>query len=195
MASPEPSIPPSRFVLFGVLAVVGAVADLWTKQYFFETRGLPGQSDILWVIEGYFGIETAVNIGAVFGIGAGKGLLFAVISVFALIGILVWLFWFRGAVSAWLTFAMGCITGGIIGNLYDRLGLWWQPGYPEPWRSGVRDWILWQASDQWKWPNFNIADSLLVTGAIMLVVQSIFFPPPIMAGDQPVAESSSASSE
>lgn len=195
MASSAPSIPASRFVLFGVLAVLGAVADLWTKHAVFESRGLPGQSDIWWVIEGYFGIETAVNIGAVFGIGAGKGLLFAVISVFAFFGILTWLFWFRGAVSAWLTFAMGCITGGIIGNLYDRLGLWWQPGYPEPWRSGVRDWILWQASDQWKWPNFNIADSLLVTGAIMLVVQSIFFPPPMITGEQPATEPSSASTE
>jgi signal peptidase II len=41
---------------------------------------------------------------------------------------------------------------------------------------GVRDWILFE----WKgipflepWPNFNIADSLLVTGAIMLVVHAI----------------------
>ncbi|WP_404310612.1 signal peptidase II [Neorhodopirellula lusitana] len=174
------AVPASRYILFAFLAIVGGVADLWTKQAVFQWRGLPGQREVYWVIDGYFGIETAVNIGAVFGIGAGKGILFAGISVFALIAILLWLFWFRGAVSKWLTFAMGCITGGIIGNFYDRIGMWWQPGYPEQWQSGVRDWILWQASDQWRWPNFNIADSLLVTGAIMLVVQSIFFPPPGM---------------
>lgn len=178
------AVPPSRYFLFGVLAVAGAVADLWTKQAIFEWRGLPGQGDVYWLIEGYFGIETAVNIGAVFGIGAGKGLMFAGISVFAFFAILAWLFWFRGAESAWLTTAMGFITGGIVGNLYDRLGMWWQPGYPDQWQSGVRDWILWQASDQWKWPNFNIADSLLVTGAIMLVVQSIFFPPPGMVSEK-----------
>lgn len=170
-------VPASRYALYTSLAVIGGAADLWTKEVAFERMGLPGQSDTHWVIEGYFGIETAVNIGAVFGIGAGKGTLFASISIFALIAILAWLFWFGGAVSKWLTTAMGFITGGIIGNLYDRVGLWWQPGYPDVWRSGVRDWILWQASDQWKWPNFNIADSLLVTGAIMLVVQSVFFPP------------------
>jgi signal peptidase II len=179
-ASSLPDVPRSRYALYGTLAVAGAVADLWTKEAVFAWRKLPGQRDIYWVIDGYFGIETAVNIGAVFGIGAGKGVLFAAISVFALIAILVWLFGFRGAASVWLTTAMGFITGGIIGNLYDRLGMWWQPGYPDEWRSGVRDWILWQASDQWKWPNFNIADSLLVTGAVMLVVQSIFFPPPGM---------------
>lgn len=184
-----PEVPRSRYLLFGCLAVFGATVDLWSKAVIFDWRGLPGQSDIYWVIEGYFGIETAVNIGAVFGLGAGKGGWFAAISVVALIAILAWLFWFRAASSAWLTFALGCITGGIIGNLYDRLGMWWQPGYPDLWRSGVRDWILWQASDEWKWPNFNIADSLLVTGAIMLVVQSIFFPPAAMMPGPNIRES------
>ena len=70
------------------------------------------------------------------------------------------------------------ITGGIIGNLYDRLGLWWQDTYPAEWQSGVRDWILWQASDEWKWPNFNIADSLLVVGACMLLYHSFFLAEP-----------------
>ena len=33
----------------------------------------------------------------------------------------------------------------------------------------VRDWILLQWNDAWRWPNFNIADSLLVVGAILLL--------------------------
>ncbi len=179
-SAPTQAFPASRYLLFSCLTIIGAGLDLWSKQVVFAWRGLPGQKDVYWIIEGYFGIETAVNIGAVFGIGAGKGMLFAGISVVALIGIGVWLFYFGAAESKWLTFALGSITGGIFGNLYDRLGMWWKPGYPEEWKSGVRDWILWQASDEWKWPNFNIADSLLVTGAIMLVVQSIFFPPASM---------------
>ncbi|MEM9366051.1 MAG: signal peptidase II [Planctomycetota bacterium] len=177
-------------MLFATLALAGGIVDLWTKHAIFAWRGLPGDRGIHWVIEGYFGIETAVNIGAVFGIGAGKGTLFAVISVVAAIGILTWLFWFRAAQSWWLTVALGFVGGGIIGNLYDRMGLWWQSGMPEAWRSGVRDWILWQASDDLQWPNFNIADSLLVTGAIMLVIQSWFFPPVSASaptGDQPDA--------
>ncbi len=163
-----------RAILYAVLAIIGGGVDLWTKQAVFAWRGLPGQKDIWWVIDGYFGIETAVNIGAVFGLGAGQGTLFAVLSIFAAIGIIAWLFWFGAAQSLWLTTALGLITGGIIGNLYDRLGMWWQPHYPPEWKSGVRDWILWQASDTMKWPNFNIADSLLVVGACMLMYQSIF---------------------
>ena len=163
-----------RAGLYAGLAILGALVDLGTKQAVFAWRGLPGQKNVWWVIDGYFGIETAVNIGAVFGIGAGKGTLFAILSVVAFVGIVFWLFRFRAAESLWLTTALGMITGGIFGNLYDRLGLWWKPGYPEEWKSGVRDWILWQASEQWKWPNFNIADSLLVVGACMLLYHSFF---------------------
>lgn len=172
-ASPASSLK-GRFAVFAVLAIVGGAVDLSTKQAIFRWRGLPTQKDVWWVWEPYFGIETAVNIGAVFGIGAGQGTLFAALSVIAAIGIIVWLFVFRAAESLWLTVAMGMVGGGIIGNLYDRLGLWWQDGYPQQWRSGVRDWILWQINDQWTWPNFNIADSLLVVGAGMLLYQSFF---------------------
>ena len=33
----------------------------------------------------------------------------------------------------------------------------------------VRDWILVQWNDRWRWPNFNIADALLVVGAGVLL--------------------------
>jgi signal peptidase II len=167
-------VPISRHIVFLLLASIGGAADLLSKEAIFRWRGLPGQSDVWWVIEGYFGIETAVNIGAVFGLGAGRGVLFAGLSIVAAVAIIVWLFWFQAARQWWLTVAMGCVLGGIIGNLYDRLGLWWTPGLPLEWRSGVRDWILWQAGENYKWPNFNIADSLLVCGAGMLMWRSFF---------------------
>ena len=160
--------------MYLAIAVIGGGIDLWSKAEVFRRRGIPTEKDIWWVWEPYFGIETAVNLGAVFGLGQGQGPFFAAMSVIAAVGILIWLFWFRAAVSWWLTVALGMVTGGIIGNLYDRLGLWWQPGYPEEWKSGVRDWILWRINERWTWPNFNIADSLLVVGAGMLLYQSFF---------------------
>ncbi len=165
-----------RAALFAGLAVTGAAIDLWTKEAVFRWRGLPGQRDVWWVFDGVFGIETAVNPGAVFGIGAGKGVVFAVFSVVAAVGILIWLFRFKAARSRWLTCALGLIMGGIIGNLYDRLGFWWQPQMPAEWKSGVRDWILFRVEGVPlldPWPNFNIADSLLVVGACMLLYQSL----------------------
>ena len=160
-------IPASRYYVYLVLAIFGAVADLWTKQAVFFWRGSPGIQPIWWLIPEYVGIETAVNTGALFGLGSGFGWLFAVMSVGAGVGILVWLFFFRAAQSLWLTVAMGCVTGGIIGNLYDRIGLGYQAHWPAEWKSGVRDWILLRWGTH-TWPNFNIADSLLVCGAIML---------------------------
>lgn len=165
-------VPASRVVVFCVIAVLGAAVDLATKELAFRYRGLPSEQPVKWVIEGYLGIETAVNTGAVFGIGAGKGLLFATLSVMAGMAILVWLFWFGAARSWWLCTALAMVSAGILGNLYDRMGMWWYEGLPIPWKSGVRDWILMQAGDAYKWPNYNIADSLLVVGAIMLVWRS-----------------------
>jgi len=125
-------------------------------------------------LEPFVGVETAINTGALFGAGAGFGRLFAALSVLAAIGIVAWLFWFGAARSLWLTVALACIMGGILGNLYDRLGLWYEPGMPVSWQSGVRDWILLRyRTREWTWPNFNIADSLLVCGAIMLFVHTV----------------------
>jgi signal peptidase II len=164
----------ARGLLFAVLALGGCAVDLWTKAAVFEARGLPGQRPPLWLWEGHVGIETAVNTGAVFGMGAGMGVFFALFSAIAGICVLTWLFYFGAAREWWLLIALGCVAGGILGNLYDRLGLWWEPGMPTEWRSAVRDWILWQINDRWKWPNFNIADSLLVSGAVMLVYRALF---------------------
>mgnify|MGYP001193659916 CR=1 FL=1 len=165
-----------RSGIFLTLTVLGTSADLVSKQIVFERLGLPGQSDPVWVIEGTLGIQTAVNPGAVFGMGAGKGLVFAAFSIFALLGILLWMFRFQGFLSRWTTITLGLITGGILGNLYDRLGFWWNEYLPIEWKSGVRDWILFRIEGVPffdPWPNFNIADALLVVGALMLFYQSL----------------------
>ena len=164
--------PPRRVAVYLILAAVGLAADLWTKAAVFDAMGLPGDRGAWWLIDGVLGIQTAVNLGAVFGIGQGKGLAFAAFSVVAIGGILVWLTRFGGFASWFLTATLGMITGGVLGNLYDRLSLW---GPPEVYRSGVRDWILFRLDGVPlfdPWPNFNLADSYLVVGAVLLFVYS-----------------------
>ncbi len=167
LAAPK-RLPFHRYVLFFALATFGCAADLLTKHWVFAWRGLPRNDNEWWVWEPYFGIETALNTGALFGMGAGKSALFAALSVAAIVAILSWLFWAGAARDRWLTFALGCIMGGILGNLYDRLGLWVETDIPVEWRTAVRDWILIRYHGL-TWPNFNIADSLLVCGAAMLL--------------------------
>ncbi len=164
----------TRWTTFFVIFGLGTALDLLTKQLVFSWRGLPGHSEQpWWLIEPYVGIETAVNPGALFGMGAGFGLVFAALSLVAAVAIFTWLAKFRAIDSWWLLVALGCVMGGIFGNLYDRLGLWNPPLNIPEYQSGVRDWILLRYQ-QYTWPNFNIADSLLVGGAIMLAVHSFY---------------------
>ena len=88
--------------------------------------------------------------------------------------------------------ALGCVLAGIAGNLYDRLGLWHQPHLPDAWQSAVRDWILLRYGEH-TWPNFNIADSLLVSGAAILAWHS--FRAPAAEGQQELPADQSPASE
>ena len=173
-------VPITRHLVFFSLALAGCAADLVSKHLIFRWRGLPGQKPIVWFVEGYVGIESALNRGALFGMGEGGSRYFAFLSIGAAAAVLLWLFVFRGARDRLLTIALGCISGGILGNLYDRLGLWNSQGLPpalegQGFEHAVRDWILfcWNFK-QYTWPNFNIADSLLVCGAALLMWHAMF---------------------
>ena len=174
--------PIARYATFAAIAVIGGAADLLTKQWVFAWRGFPRADNVHWLIEPYVGIETSLNPGALFGMGAGHSHWFALLSVAAAIGIVVWLTYGRAALDRWLTISLGLVMGGIIGNLYDRLGLWHYTNVPEPWRNNVRDWILFQYPAPWDgwaltpWPNFNIADSCLVVGAAILMIHALLTP-------------------
>ena len=180
-------LPINRYVLFFFPAVLGATADLFTKSYVFDKyfdverahAQLPQFAH--WWYEGILGIQTSTNPGALFGIGKGHSWLFVIFSVVAVIAILIWLFVAKAAWDRWLTLSLGLITGGIFGNFYDRIGLGYLPSYPVEIKTNVRDWILFRLEGVPlfdPWPNFNIADSLLVTGAVMLFIHACFFSAP-----------------
>jgi signal peptidase II len=173
-------LPRSRYWLYFVIAIVGAAVDLLTKEAVFRWRGLPGEAEVWWIFRDHFGVQTSVNPGALFGMGEGFWWLFATLSVVALVGIMTWLFVYQAAHDRWIMVALAFVTAGILGNLYDRLGLWDWGGLPANLHHGVRDWILFRWPESGlaifdPWPNFNIADSMLVTGAIMLVVHAILW--------------------
>lgn len=161
--------------MFLTIASVGCLADLTTKHYVFAWRGMPRPNNEWWIIPGFMGIETSLNPGALFGMGAGGGRIFAAFSIVAALGILYLVCVRRWARDWLLIVALGMILGGILGNLYDRLGLWHPPGQPDVWRNEVRDWILFRFGS-FTWPNFNIADSLLVVGAGLLMWHAWWYP-------------------
>ena len=124
---------------------------------------------------GLFGIETSLNTGALFGLGNDRVLWFAALSAVAFVGIVIWFVVGRVGRDLGLTVVLGCITAGILGNLYDRLGLWSIDDQGRPQIFAVRDWIRFSYGT-YVWPNFNIADALLVCSAAYLIWNSFRVP-------------------
>lgn len=157
----------ARFAVFAAIAVVGYAADWLTKYWIFQWPPGPGRQGEWWLVEDFCGVQHAWNHGALWGMGQGYSSVFASISVLAGVGIVVWLVR-GGAIRDWrLVVALGGVLGGICGNLYDRLGLWGDVNASGESIYAVRDWILFRFQG-WTWPNFNIADCLLVVGSMLL---------------------------
>jgi signal peptidase II len=174
-----------RRLVFLSIAFGGCALDLATKRWMFDSLGMPHipPNKIWWIWDRVFGFQTSLNEGGLFGFGQGWAPLFAGLSIAAVVGIFIWLF-FLGAAKNWiLVVALGCVTAGIFGNLYDRLGfpgLIWD-GLDIRHAAGesvhaVRDFVLIMFG-RWTWPNFNLADSFLVCGAILLGWHAFSVPP------------------
>jgi signal peptidase II len=168
------AVPGNRYVVFFSIVIAGCLIDLATKSWMFGWLGMPG-GRTWWIWPNVLGLQTSLNEGALFGMGQGMTAGFTALSIVAVLGIVFCLF-YMGAGRDWLlTVALACATAGILGNLYDRLGL---PGLKwdcanrlhqvgEPVRA-VRDWIL-VIIGPINWPNFNVADSLMVCAAALVV--------------------------
>lgn len=179
--------PLAGWLLFATAAVAATASDLLSKEWIFQELGMPGDRPAIVVIPEVLSLRTNLNEGALFGMGQGLGLMFAAISLVALTGIAIMVrrICLHAADHAatqtdlWSLAALGLITGGILGNLYDRLGIpgltWHAPAerFGEPVRA-VRDWIHFAIQGVIDWPIFNLADSYLVAGAAILVVVSFF---------------------
>lgn len=197
--NPVPRVPAQRYTVFLTLTALGLAWDLWTKWWAFGTFGFPRSLDDpqhvsepwfewLWGPKVLF-ISTHFNCGALWGLGQGFSWLFASLSIIAGLGILYWLFVCRAAHSLWLTVSLGFVMAGTLGNLFDRLGLHGLTDERGAVICCVRDFIYFRIIN---WPIFNFADSFLVTGAIMLVLQAFWQdnPPRKLPASAPSTENS-----
>ncbi len=132
---------------FFLAAVVVLVLDQLTKLLVRSTLPL-GHS--VQVVDGVIRLTHVGNTGAVFGVFPGQGYIFLIMSL-VLLGLI--LFVYRNPQMRRLTWGLGIIFGGGVGNLIDRL----HQGY-------VTDFI-----DLRVWPVFNVADASIVLGTGFLV--------------------------
>ena len=191
------AVPLSRYFVFVAIAATGLSLDLGTKHWAFTSIGMPGEGRMP-IFGETLVLETSLNEGALFGMGQGFSVWFGALTIVALTGLLCWLF-LAGAARYWLlTIALGGVVAGMLGNLYDRFGfagLTWN--YP-PERIGesvyaVRDWVHFHWQGVIDWPLFNVADSLLVGGAGLLILHSLLTP--ARPENEPVRESTARPSQ
>lgn len=106
---------------------------------------------------GPFGLNLAFNSGAAFSLFTGStGVIVAVaVVVIALLG---WVAWQSRTTG--LSVALGLLLGGALGNLTDRLFR----GH----HGAVVDFITLT-----HWPTFNVADSSITIGAVLVIVFSL----------------------
>jgi len=103
------------------------------------------------IVPGLLRLYYVENTGAAFGLFQGKNPLLAFLAFGVVVALIVW---FRKLVRFWLgALALGLQLGGAVGNLIDRF------------RHGfVVDFI-----DFSFWPTFNVADSVITIGVLMLL--------------------------
>ncbi len=113
-----------------------------------------------------FNLMLAYNTGAAFSFlhdaGGWQRWFFTIISSAVSAGI-VWWMWRLDASERWLAIALALILGGALGNLWDRLLL-----------GHVVDFVQ-LYYQRWAYPAFNVADSAITAGAVMLILDSLFF--------------------
>ena len=112
------------------------------------------------IINNLFSITYVKNKGAAFSILENKIPILTIISILAII-LLVYYINKEKNISMLSTFSYGIIIGGILGNLFDRVFL-----------NGVVDFLSFKIFDYY-FPIFNIADSLIVIGIIILIIEII----------------------
>lgn len=140
-----------------VVAVVVLALDIVSKHLAVDRLSDRGQVD---VVDGIVRLRLVRNSGAAFGFAPG---LTVVLSLVAAAVVVVILRAARTLRNAWYAVALGLVLGGAVGNLLDRV---FRP--PGLFRGRVIDFV-----ELPHYPVFNLADSSIVTGGVLLVLLSL----------------------
>lgn len=145
------------FVFYYIIALFVIVLDQWTKWLIVKKLEL-GES--IRVIQDFFYITSHRNRGAAWGILQGQMWFFYIITVIVIIGIIYYIQ--KETKGKWkLGVSLGLMLGGAIGNFIDRV-----------FRKEVVDFINTFVLG-YDFPVFNIADSSLVIGVILMMIQML----------------------
>jgi signal peptidase II len=137
----------------GLLVIVlDQLTKHWVLQYFAAgTVRAPIQ-----LLGPVLQLQYLANTGAAFSLFEGQTILFVFIGL--AIAMIAVLYWRTRETASWLLkLTFGLILGGAIGNLIDRFT-----------HTYVVDFIHFQIPHVFDWPVFNVADSAISVGVVLL---------------------------
>jgi signal peptidase II len=138
----------NRNVLFILLSLGIIALDQLTK---YAIRNNLSFGTSIPVVQNIFYLTYSFNTGASFGIFKGYNWFFILVALLALV---LFIYMYKDNKKYWMQLSI--ITGGIVGNLVNRIHL-----------GHVVDFIDFKI-----WPVFNIADTAIFIGVFWLIIQS-----------------------
>jgi len=151
----------TRRTAIATIVLLGAAilaADQYTKALVRRTIPLnTSYMPIPW-LDRFVTLTHIENHGVSFGLLQGYGGLFGIVALAVIAGI-AWYVWRYPGLPRFMAFVLGLMLGGALGNLVDRL---------------LRGGVVTDFVDLRWWPVFNVADSCVVVGSILLGVYTLF---------------------
>lgn len=142
------------------IALVVVLFDQLSKYYMLNE--VLGEQAMIEVTP-FFNWVRAWNTGVSFSMfndyGSAGAIMLSVVAGVIVIALIVWL---KNERDRLAQAALGMVIGGAIGNVIDRVRL-----------GAVFDFLDFHIADS-HWPAFNLADSFICAGAVILIIQSIF---------------------
>ncbi|WP_442785186.1 signal peptidase II [Amycolatopsis sp. H20-H5] len=158
----EPALPQRRVGLVFLFAALLWAVDLLTKS--LVVANLEGREPVK-ILGGLIYLQLIRNPGAAFSMATGLTWVLALVAIAVVVAI-VWLS--RRLRSVGWAIGLGLVLAGALGNLTDRVFR-----APGPLQGHVVDFISAFAPNGEGWAIFNIADSAICVGGVLIVLLSL----------------------
>ncbi len=140
----------SFLIIAAFVIALDQISKFWVRTYLELGEIVP--------VAGPLSLVHVRNTGSAFGLFANQVFLLTLIAVVGLVAVLLF---YRYLLRSSLlgSTALGLVFGGAVGNLVDRIRF----GY-------VTDFIDVRLWGDFHWPAFNVADSAITVGTIVLII-------------------------
>lgn len=140
----------SFLIIAAFVIALDQISKFWVRTYLELGEIVP--------VAGPLSLVHVRNTGSAFGLFANQVFLLTLIAVVGLVAVLLF---YRYLLRSSLlgSTALGLVFGGAVGNLIDRIRF----GY-------VTDFIDVRLWGDFHWPAFNVADSAITVGTIVLII-------------------------